>query len=147
MPYSSKEKIKYCCMLLWHGLIQHNIKYTKQWLMEKMDQTFNSQKYTLYDALMGDLWGIYYKYFWRKLTLLCWHCSIVRLTEAFLYTLLRLRHNIAATLCTTFLYVFYWMKTFDFQMKIPWNIFLQVSLTVNHHWFKYWLGTKHVTHH
>ena len=37
---------------------------------------------------------------------------------------------------TIFSYASSWMRTFDFQTKFHWNMFLAVLLTINHRWFR-----------
>ena len=38
---------------------------------------------------------------------------------------------------------FSWMNIFKFRLKFHWNLlFLRVQMTIFHHWFRWWLGTK-----
>ena len=42
---------------------------------------------------------------------------------------------------------FYWMKVFLFWFEFHWHLFPTVQLTVNQHWFRYWLCVKQATSH
>ena len=39
----------------------------------------------------------------------------------------------------------YFMAYSEFWFKFRCNLFLNVQLTPTHHWFRWWLGTKHAT--
>ena len=44
--------------------------------------------------------------------------------------------NLAAILQTIFSDAFLWMKSFVFWLKFHWSLFLNVQLTINHHWLR-----------
>ena len=48
---------------------------------------------------------------------------------------------------TTFPSAFSWMKMFEFRLKVHWNLFLRVQLTIFQHWFRKWLGAVQATSH
>ena len=48
---------------------------------------------------------------------------------------------------TTFSNTFSWMKMIKFRFKFHWNLFPWVQLTMNQHWFRYWLGAEQATSH
>ena len=48
-----------------------------------------------------------------------------------------------AILRMAFSNAFTWMKTFEFQIKFHWNMFLGLQLTINQYWFRKWLGLIH----
>ena len=37
---------------------------------------------------------------------------------------------------TTFSNAFYWMKMYEFRLRFHWSLFLNVQLTIFHHWFR-----------
>ena len=39
------------------------------------------------------------------------------------------------------------MKTFEFQIKFHWHVFLRVWLMINHHWFRWWVFAEQGTSH
>ena len=39
------------------------------------------------------------------------------------------------------------MKTFEFEIKFHWSLFLMVQLTIFKHWFSQWLGVDQATSH
>ena len=62
------------------------------------------------------------------------------------------QHIVAETRCPPFLQTtssnaFSWMKTFEFQMELHWNMFLGVYLTINHHWLRQWVVAEQATSH
>ena len=48
---------------------------------------------------------------------------------------------------TTFSIAFSWMKIFEYRLKLHWNLFLRVQLTIFQHWFRWWLGVSQATSH
>ena len=50
--------------------------------------------------------------------------------------------KMAAISQTTHSNAFSWMKNFVFWCEFHWSLFLRVQLTINQHWFGWWLGTK-----
>ena len=47
----------------------------------------------------------------------------------------------------TFSIAFSWMKMFEFWLKFHWRLFLRFQLTINHPWFRWWLGGHQATSH
>ena len=35
------------------------------------------------------------------------------------------------------------MQMFEFRLQFHWSLFLRFQLTINHHWFRSWLGAVH----
>ena len=93
-----------------------------------------------------------YKYVWGQKD--TFKLSII-LTSAFVLFLICLNITLlthwvwdtAAILQSTISKAFSWMKFFIFWFIFQWSLFLSVQLTINQHWFRYWLGTKQVTMH
>ena len=48
--------------------------------------------------------------------------------------------KMAASLQATFSNVLFWMKMLELLIKLIWNIFQEVLLTLSKHWFRIWLG-------
>ena len=48
---------------------------------------------------------------------------------------------------TTLSNAFSWMKMYEFLLKVHWDLFLRVLLTIFQHWFRWWLGTDQATRH
>ena len=48
---------------------------------------------------------------------------------------------------TTISEAFSWMKMIEFLFQFHWNLFPGVKLTINQHWFRWWLGTEQVISH
>ena len=55
------------------------------------------------------------------------------------------RDKMAAAPQMTFSNVFSWMKTSSYWFKFPWDLFLDVQITMSQHWFWWWLGADQVT--
>ena len=53
----------------------------------------------------------------------------------------------AAIFQTTFWNGFSWMKLYEYQLKVHWNLFPRVKLTIFRHWFREWLGAVQATSH
>ena len=59
---------------------------------------------------------------------------------------LRLRQN-GCHFAENFSNWFSFIKTYEFQIKFHWSLFLRAQLTIFQHWFRYWLGTNQATSH
>ena len=57
------------------------------------------------------------------------------------------RDNMDAISQWTFANVFSSMKMFEFRLKFHCSLFLKFQLTINQHWFRYWLGAEQATSH
>ena len=57
------------------------------------------------------------------------------------------RDNMDAISQWTFANAFSSMKMFEFRLKFRWSLFLKFQLTINQHWFRYWLGAEQATSH
>ena len=55
--------------------------------------------------------------------------------------------KMAAISQTTVSKAFSWMKTFKFEIKFLWSLFLRVQLTIIQHWLRQWLGAYQATSH
>ena len=77
--------------------------------------------------------------------LLWLHCYSV--TISWVHHLCWGRDEMDAITQTTFSSAFFWKKTFEFQLKFHWSLFLRVQLTIFQHWFRQWLCADQATSH
>ena len=92
--------------------------------------------------LFFELWNIFCEsvHMYQAFHLMCDRCIyifnflnlyIARILTRELYN----RH--AAVVCSRVSYAFGWMKFPEFPMKLPWNLFLIVELTISQHWLSH----------
>ena len=55
--------------------------------------------------------------------------------------------KMAAVLADDIFKCIFWTKMVIFRLKFYWNLFPEVQLTINQHWFRWWLGTEQATSH
>ena len=85
------------------------------------------------------LWNWYFHFVVNKIIIIRFHMNQFQFwssTDFEGVDSLRLRQDGSHFLQMTSPNVFSWVKTFKFEIKFHWNMFLRVSFTINHHWFR-----------